>query len=356
VVLGTLSATTAAPAWASVEQTVALSLAASGWSWNPPGGVPVPASAVASPGDLAVGYAGDSAGEPSAKAYLGVDLEDVPAKAVVTSLPLVLTLDSAAQNVQPGDSALQACLTSGAWKPGEGTDAATQPKDDCTTSTTGHYDATAGTYAFDVAAFVDALRENPALGVVIRPSAGYVAPNGTPFQLSFVTAKTSLSAELQLPDVPVSVQPPSVAPVAQPPASSGGVGFTGGPGFTGGSVVVGGAPAPAAQAPAVAPPVGQPRGPVFSVATKAEIQKSLAASNVPPSGFWLSGALGVLVLGLISWAVGDTRSQRRVLRAAMHRRDLARAAALSRQPAATSSVRLRRATPAGTAGTAADLG
>jgi hypothetical protein len=362
VVLGTIGAGVSTPAWASVEQTVALTLAASGWSWNPPAGAPLPASTVATAGDLTVAYSGDSAGEPSAKAYLGVALDEVPAKATIVSLPLVLTLDAAAHNVQPSTNALQACLTAGPWKPGEGTAASEQPKDDCSVSALGSYDATAGAYRFDIAALTDAMRENPALGVVVRPSAGYVLPDGAPFQLSFKASATAVSAEVLLPDLATgggTPEQPPTPPITTPPVTSGGTGFTGGPGFGSGSVVLGGGSGLPVTPNPVTAPLPKPvvdLGPRMSVASKAEIRQSLADSNLPPTGFWLSGAFGLLVLGLISWATGDTRSQARVVRAAARRRATARAVAASRPARAATAVRPRRVIPAGTPGRTADLG
>lgn len=359
VALGTLTATMAAPAWASVDTTVTLPLSASGWSWAPPGGAPLPASTVGAAGDLVVGYAGDSSGNPSAKAYLGFDLADVPAGAAVLSAPLTLTVDAAARsNVQPAGNTLRACLTAGAWVPGEGSDPAKQPKDDCSVSSAGSYDATSGTYRFEIASLLDALRLTPERGIVIGPAAGYVAPSGTPFQLSFVAAKTLATAALDLPAV--AVPEPAVTsapPVSTPPASSGGSGWTASPGVVSG-VIAGGTP-PSAPQPVVAgaqPPAALPPVPV-SVANRAEIRAALARSATPPTGFWLAGALGALVLGLVSWAVGDTTSQRRAVRAAMRRREVALALQAQRRAAAPArAVRLRPARSAGTAGTAADLG
>ena len=358
VALGTLTATMAAPAWASVDTTVTLRLAASGWSWAPPGGVPVPASAVGTAGDLVVGYAGDSSGAPSAKAYLGLDFAEVPTGAALLTAPLALTLDPAARsNVQPAGNTLRACLTAGAWVPGEGTDAAKQPKDDCSVSTVGSYDAASGTYRFEVATLLEALRATPERGIVIEPVAGYVAPNGTPFQLSFVAAKTLASAALDLPAAPAPEPTTTTPPPVSPPVSSGGSGWTSSPGM--GSGVVAGGPPPSAPQPVVAPvqrPAVLPPVPV-SVANRAEIRAALARSNTPPTGFWLAGALGALVLGLVSWAAGDTTSQRRAVRAALRRREQALALQAQRRAAApVRSVRLRPARTAGTAGTAADLG
>lgn len=364
VALGTLGLGSAAPAWAGVERTLALSLVASGWSWSAPAGAPLPASTVATAGDLVVGYAGDSAGKPSAKAYLGLDLSALPREASIVTAPLTLTLDPAVRsNVQPTGNVLRACLTAGAWQRGEGTDAAKQPKDDCTVSTLGRLDATGTTYRFEIAPLVEALQANADLGLVIGPTAGYVAPSGAPFQLSFITAKTTAAATVQVPDTstPPTEEPVTPPATTLPPPASPGSGFSGGPSF-GGGTVTGVLPSPAPN-PVVAPPqtsVALPRVPV-SVASRAEIRAALAQNATPPAGLWLAGSLGALVLGLVSWAAGDTNSQRRAVRTALRRRESAlqagqAARATAQRTAASPSIRRRPARSAGTAGTAADLG
>ena len=367
VLLGTLGVAVSSPAWASVDRTVALSVASSGWSWNPPGAVPVPASSVGAAGDLLVGYAGDSGGAPSAETYLQLDLSAIPAGGSVASIPVMLTLDAAAHNVQPTNNALVACLTAGDFKPGEGTAAADQPKDDCSVSSTVVYNETAGTYSFDAAAFLDSWKQAGVANVVVRPPVGYTLQSqDSPFQVSFTAAKVAATAEVQLPDV--VPPPPAGGGSSTPPLSSGGQsagGFTSGPGLGSVSVpppsgpVVAPAPAPQTAPVAQVPPA---QAPAMSVASAADIRAALAGDNTPPSGFWLAGGLGAIILGLVSWAVGDTRSQVRVLRAGERRRAAARAALLARQqaggaaPATPRRVRSTGARPAGRAGTAADLG
>lgn len=306
----------AAPAHAAEDRELVVDAAA--WSWRRvvPAGQPVEEPSNVPAGDLAVAYDGRP-DAPAAKAtYLRLALGDLPAGARPAGLQLVLPLDPSVDQ-DAGAAPLVACRLTGAFTPGEAVDPAAQPAEDCTGAPRGVYDASAGAVSFVFPTADDVT----GLGVVVRPDPAAALPDVLPFQLVFrgpaevvgrltVQLAPDAPAPLGPEPLPVATVPPA-APVAVLPSMP----------------LVPAAGAPQQPVPEVAPPpaaapVTAPR--VASAGVRLSTVR--AAGRASAAGFATAAALGLVLLLLVAWSVGDAAHPRAYARAERRRRDRLRSA------------------------------
>jgi hypothetical protein len=314
----------AAPAEAAQVDAVSLVVDRSAWTWRHP--VPAPGLPVEEPsqvpaGDLAVASDGDPGGRPAKATYLRLDLTPLPAAAEVSALSLSLPVDTAAQSVVPDGVRLVACRLLADFTPGEGTDPATAPKEDCAGAPEGRYDAAAGTWSFALATTAQqwALDRGSNHGVVVRPAPDYALPDGVPFQIVFegaaqVRAALSFTVPAPAPDVQ-AVTPPDATggtAVAAPPSVP----------LSAGSAPLGDLAPPAAPALA-APPAAAPAAAAVVPAAAAR-PRPTASATTSPGALAALGAAVLLHLLAVARVVDDTQRPRAFARVERARLDRVR--------------------------------
>jgi hypothetical protein len=259
-------------------------------------------------GDLAVTYTPNGTprdpNEPSKETLLAFDLSGWPRDATVSTFSFTVKLDGPAQ-VKASQPALIACLPQGLWRNGAGDPYVDKPGIDCssTISSAGRYDAASATYTFAIPAIAQRWISDVNTGVSIRQAAP-ASGSTQPFQLTFTGPDTVTASGSYTPAAPVTdeVPPPTQPnPQAGTPAapSNGGAGSTGGLTSTGAlDATTPAAGGTAAAAPQVAPT------PQLAPASSA-LPHIGKASSAPSIGFWLFGLALLVLLTLVSLALGD---------------------------------------------------
>ncbi len=315
----------------AAESQRSLAVDASAWSWRKvtpaglPGGEPsnVPADG------LAVQFDGRPDVAPAKATYLRLALGDLPSGTTALGLTLVLPMDDGQS--EPGP--LVACALPTPFVVGAGVDPAKQPAEDCADAPVGTYDPVAESIAFDLTAQANAwLSGSPNNGVVVRPDPTVAFPEALPYQVTFTGATTVTGLLVAaLPDVVVA--PPATspkAPVAQPGPVVAPI-----PGFASAPVTESFTPPMPAPVPAAPPAVAPaPVAAAPPVAAAVPVVHSRAAGRASQAGLAAGGLVGLVLLGAVGWALGDSADPRTFARAERRRRDrLARGPlVLSRQP------------------------
>lgn len=311
-------------AGAAAEQDRVLAVAASAWTWRPT--LPVGEPSNVPRGGLAIQFDGRPSAPPAKATYLRLALGSAPAGSTVMRLTLVVPLDpSVDQDGAAGP--VVACALAGPIVAGEGVDPSTQPAEDCTAAVPGRYDAAGNALVFDLAGLAQGWLDGQFNhGVVLRPDPAAALPAVLPFQLT-LRGPGDIAGRLALrvPDAaPVMPEQAPVEPVA--------------PAFPQGPISSGFVPAPSPELVA-APPVAAPLPPATAEvraavpAPAAPVVRTIAPLRASQAGLAAGLCLGLLLLLLAAWSLGDAAHPRAYVRAERRRRDrLARTLVLSAQP------------------------
>ncbi len=311
----------AGPTDASGETARTLTVDAAAWSWRRivPPGQPVGEPSNVPAGGLAVQFDGRPDAPPAKATYLRLALGDLPEGTTALGLTLVLPLGAGQDGT---GKPLVACSLPSPFVVGEGVDPATQPTEDCTAAPVGTFDPVGETLAFDLTAQAKTwLAGAPNNGIVVRPDPTVAFPDATPYQLTFTSAKAVTG--LLRATLPVTAAVPdeaAPAPVEQP-----GPVLAPQPGYASGPVVSGpvAAPMPVPAAPAQVPPAVAPVPAVPSavVPAAAPTVLSRAPFRASQSGLAAGALVGLVLLALVGWSLGDSASPRAFARAERRRRD-----------------------------------
>ena len=307
---------------AATSSTVEVDKAA--WSWRktvPVPGLPVSEPSQVPPGGLAVAADGDVQGRPAKATYLHLDLSAIPTSALVSTLTLTLPLHPDAESSGADGARLVACALLDDFRPGEATDPAAMPKDDCTGAPEGTYDDKAGAWVFDLSALASTWVAQPGTnaGVVVRPAPDYALPEGAPFQIVFSGA-AKVRAELAYDVLPA----PVVVPETTDAALGGGmdVGTAPPPPLSSGSAPV---PAPPRRAPPVTAPAAAAAPPQAPALVPVPLREpSLASARTSPTALWALAAMVGLLLLAVARVAGDTYGPRAFARLERERLDRVR--------------------------------
>jgi hypothetical protein len=306
---------------ATEEQQQVLAVDASAWSWRTvvPAGLPATEPSNVPQGDLAVQYDGRPDAAPAKATYLRLALGALPPGTDVTTLTLVVPLDTAATQVGTAGP-IVACALAKDFPTGQGLDPTTMPAEDCTGAPVGTIDPVAQTLSFALADLADRWLSGGANhGVVLRPDPASAAPDVLPYQVTFAAPK--LVQGLLTAQVPDVVTPPAVEPpaVVLPPYAAPAPQVAPLPGLFAPQP----APAPAPQAaPQPAPVVVAPPQAPSAAAPVAFVPPVLhAATGSSQAGLVAGVVLGLLLLALIGWSMGDAAHPRAFVRAERRRLD-----------------------------------
>lgn len=310
----------AVPAALAADQERTVGVDASAWSWRRivPAGQPVGEPSNVPTAGLAVQFDGRPNAAPAKATYLHLALDGVPAQSVATGYTLVLPLD--ARNTGDATAApLVACVLPKAFVTGEGVDPASEPTEDCSQAVPGVYDPVGKAVAFNLTGQVNAwLAGAPNYGLVVRPDPAAVVPKVAPFQLTFMGAQAVVGV-LAFTSPSVAVPPPVDAP--PPPYQPS---FVPGPAL---APVPGFAPMPSvvrppvpAAAPAVVAP-GEAAAVQAGPAAVVPVVRSRATSRASQAGLAAGSALGLGLLALVGWSLGDASNVRSFARAERRGKD-----------------------------------
>ena len=302
-------------AHADPEVQISLPVEAAGWSWRPtllagePSQVPE--------GDLAVQFDGRPDAEPAKATYLRLALGAVPVSAQVTRLTLVLPLDPAVD--QDGAAGpVVACPLTGPLVEGPGSDPAKQAPADCTRPVPGAFDAVADSFAFDLTALAQRWSAGlPNHGIVVRPDPAAAVPSVLPFQLALRGASAITGRLTALAPTSVVAAPEEPATVAPAPPS---VFLSPTTGFASGPLLNAPAALPPAAAP-LAPAEVRAEAPPAVAPPAVPVVRTLAPLRASQAGLAAGTCLGLLLLLLVGWSLGDLADPRAFVRAERRRRD-----------------------------------
>ena len=305
------------PAAQASEDQRALAVDASAWSWRRvvPAGQPLGEPSNVPAGDLAVQFDGQPGAAPAKATYLRLALGDLPSGTVASAMTLVLPLDPSVS--QDGSSApLVACRLAAPFVTGEGVDPAKEPAEDCSGAPAGSYDAVGKTVSFTLTPLVQKwLSGAPNDGLVVRPDPAAAVPAVLPFQLTFLGAKAVLGhLTAVLPEPGAVTSPAPASNVEQPPPLY----VAPQPGLASGPFVQG--PVQSVPGPPVLVAPGVATTP-SAVPQAAPVRHSRAARADSQGGFAAAIVLGLLLLVLVAWSVGEQAHPLAFARAERRRRD-----------------------------------
>lgn len=309
----------AAPALAATDAPRAVTVDTAAWSWRTivPAGAPATEPSNVPAGDLAISYDGRPDAPPAKATYLHLALGDLPRGTQVTNLLLTVPVDAANQQQDASTAVVVACRLKASFAPATGADPSTMPAEDCSDAVKGVYDAASSSFSFLLTGFAAAWAAGePNDGVVLRPDPAAAVPTVLPFDVVLkgpAAIRGALSAVL--PAVPVQEQPqppaeqPYVpAPEAAPP-----------PAISGGGLVP-----PPAQAPSTAPrPQVLPQLPSAPTASGPVLRQAVSRApfRASAAGFAAAVALGLLLLVLVGWSLGEMTDPRWLARQERRRLD-----------------------------------
>ena len=310
----------AVPAALAAEQQRSVGVDASAWSWRRvvPAGQPVGEPSNVPAGGLAVQFDGRPDAAPAKATYLHLALGDLPAGSVASGFTLVLPLDPA----NTGDATtapLVACVLAKPFVTGDGVDPASEPTEDCTHGVPGVYDPVGKAVSFPLTNQVSLwLAGQPNNGLVVRPDPAAAVPTVAPFQLTFTGAKT-VQGLLSFTAPTIGVNPPADdAPPPYVPSYVAGPALAPVPGFVPGPTAIQ-PPVPVA-APAVVVPVEAAPAQGAPVVL-APVVRSRATARASQAGLAAGTALGLGLLALVGWSLGDAANPRAFARAERRRKD-----------------------------------